>query len=240
MASGTGNARAAGRSGGKSAGPANRPAGKGTGRSTGKKGSTRLRTPVAPIRSGPPWGLIAIGVAIALFATVVIGYAVHQGNVAKKTPAERINGVVNYRNNEKLARNHVSTAVKYAQSPPVGGNHNPVWENCMGDVYPAAIANEHAVHSMEHGAVWVTYNPSLPKSQVAALTADVRGKTYVLMSPYPGLTSPISLQAWGYQLKVKQASDKRIKQFISTLSQTASVEPGAACAGGTSKTGPGL
>jgi len=233
MASTTGSARPAGKSGGK---PGSRP----TGKAGGKKGSSRLRTPVAPIKTGPPWGLIGIGVAIALFAALVIGYAVYQINDAKKPAAERIQGVVNYRKTEKLARNHVNTNVKYAQTPPVGGNHNPIWQDCMGDVYTAQVANEHAVHSLEHGAAWITYNPSLAKSQVAELAAKVRGKNYLMMSPYPGLKSPISLQAWGYQLKVDKASDKRIGQFVSAYSRTASVEPGATCSGGVLKTGTNL
>ncbi len=57
-----------------------------------------------------------------------------------------------------LSRNHVTKTVKYPMEPPVGGNHNPVWMNCNGDVYGKAINNMNAVHSLEHGAVWVTYN----------------------------------------------------------------------------------
>ena len=39
------------------------------------------------------------------------------------------------------------------------------------------------------------------------------------MSPYPGLDAPISLQAWGYQLKVDNADDPRIDDFIKALRQ---------------------
>jgi hypothetical protein len=106
------------------------------------------------------------------------------------------------------------------------------------DLYTAPIDNEHAVHSLEHGAVWVAYRPDLPKNQVNALAKKVRGKDYMLMSPFPGLDKPISLQAWGYQLKVESASDDRIDRFISAFRRTASVEPGATCSQGTTtKTG---
>ncbi|PZS28648.1 MAG: hypothetical protein DLM59_14280 [Pseudonocardiales bacterium] len=222
----TGRPPAKSGSGGK---PGSRPAGKGGARPRGKAA-------VAPIKPGLPWGLIAIGVAIAMFAVAVIGYAVYQVDQSKKPPAARISDISDF-HKTKYGRDHVTTHVKYAQSPPVGGNHNGIWQNCMGDVYPAQIANEHAVHSLEHGAVWITYRPGLAKSEIDKLASKVKGKPYMLMSPYPGLSSPISLQAWGYQLKVKSASDKRINTFIDALSNKGAPEPGGNCANGVTKTG---
>ena len=59
-----------------------------------------------------------------------------------------------------------------------------------------------------------------------------------MLSPYPGLKSPISLQAWGEQLFVDKAGDKRIKRFLSLFTNPAwNLEPGAACQG-TTATGP--
>jgi hypothetical protein len=102
----------------------------------------------------------------------------------------------------------------------------------MGDVYDSEIAKEQATHSMEHGAVWITYRPDLPKAQVDELASKVRNQTFMLMSPYPGLDAPISLQAWGYQLKLNDVTDKRIDQFIDALRINATQEPQAGCSGG--------
>jgi hypothetical protein len=57
------------------------------------------------------------------------------------------------------------------------------------------------------------------------------------MAPYPGLDKPISLQAWGFQLKVDNADDSRIDDFITNLKQNASVEPGAVCSSGVTDQG---
>ncbi len=70
---------------------------------------------------------------------------------------------------------------------------------------------------IEHGAVWITYQPGLAADQVATLSKLVTGVDRMAMSPYPDLKTPISLQAWDYQLFVNSADDPRIKQFILAL-----------------------
>jgi hypothetical protein len=126
----------------------------------------------------------------------------------------------------------VTTPVDYKQIPPVGGDHNPTWLNC--GVYDAPVHNENAVHSMEHGAVWITYQPDLPADQVTKLQDAAKGQSYVIVSPYDGLPAPVVASAWGYQLKLDSASDPRLEQFIRTFEQGPQTpEPGAACVGGT-------
>ncbi|MGW7409034.1 DUF3105 domain-containing protein [Streptomyces sp. NPDC054833] len=136
----------------------------------------------------------------------------------------------------KLARTHVTTSVKYPMHPPVGGNHNPVWLNCNGDVYTSAVKDENAVHSLEHGAVWVTYTSKADKADVDALAAKVKKTPYTLMSPYENQAAPLILSAWGHQLTVKSASDPAVDKFFSTYVQGKQTpEPGASCTGGTMK-----
>jgi hypothetical protein len=193
---------------------------------------------------------VAAGTAAALFVVATMKdkmsgvSSTHAGRGEPRTWQERaaaIPGIVDYLETEPdllKAALHVNGNVTYPQSPPVGGKHNPIWQNCMGDVYTAPLANEHAVHSMEHGTVWITYRPDLPADQIEALAKKVRGNSYMMLSPYPGLDKPISLQDWGYQLKVDNASDTRIDDFIRALRQNDSQETGARCDGGI--TSPGL
>ncbi len=113
--------------------------------------------------------------------------------------------------------NHIQGVIQYNTSPPVGGNHSQYWADCSGTVYPNAIASENAVHSLEHGAVWITYKPGLAADQVATLSKLVAGNDRMLMSPYPDLKANVSLQSWDYQLFVDSASDPRIAAFIQAL-----------------------
>ncbi|MBQ0849534.1 DUF3105 domain-containing protein [Streptomyces sp. NPDC057621] len=136
----------------------------------------------------------------------------------------------------KLTQNHVTKDVKYPMEPPVGGDHNQVWMNCNGDVYEDAIKNENAVHSLEHGAVWVTYNSKASDADVKALAEKVKKTPYSLMSPVEDQKDPIMLSAWGHQRTVKSASDPDVGTFFETYVQGEQTpEPGAACTNGLSK-----
>ncbi|MER8222738.1 DUF3105 domain-containing protein [Streptomyces sp. NPDC094143] len=136
----------------------------------------------------------------------------------------------------KLSRNHVTKAVKYATQPPVGGDHNQVWMNCNGDVYTKEINNTNAVHSLEHGAVWVTYNAAAKKADVEALAAKVKKTPYTLMSPLDDQKDPIMLSAWGHQRTVTGADDPNVDKFFEKFVQGEQTpEPGAACTNGLSQ-----
>ncbi|MER5468655.1 DUF3105 domain-containing protein [Streptomyces sp. NPDC002935] len=135
-----------------------------------------------------------------------------------------------------LARNHVTKTVTYPMEPPVGGDHNQVWMNCNGDVYTKAVNNMNAVHSLEHGAVWVTYNDKASDADVKALAAKVKKTPYTLMSPVEDQKDPIMLSAWGKQRSVTGASDKNVDAFFSQFVQGKQTpEPGAACTNGLSQ-----
>jgi hypothetical protein len=130
------------------------------------------------------------------------------------------------------SRQHVRGRVSYPQTPPVGGNHWPVWQNC--GFYNRPIADENGVHSLEHGAVWITYRPDLPRRGVSALRAIADRQTYILVSPYPGLKNPVVVSAWGRQLRLNSVRDSRLEQFIKVFRLAESApERGGPCTGGT-------
>jgi hypothetical protein len=207
----------------------------GAGGARGGKGG-RTRPPTQVVAQQRPWGLIAAAVAVVVFAAAAIGYAlvqVNKANADKIESADEIKGLQSF--DYAAGQNHVTTPVEYKESPPVGGPHDPNWADCTGSVYAVDIRHENAVHALEHGAVWITYNPDeVSKADVAKLGELVDGESYRLMSPYAGLDSPISVQSWNHQLKVDSADDIRIKQFADFLTQNDEIkghypEIGASC-----------
>ncbi|HJQ00363.1 MAG TPA: DUF3105 domain-containing protein [Jatrophihabitans sp.] len=196
---------------------------------TGKPVPNRAQSKKIVNKRQTPWGLIITTVVIVALAVGVIFYAVNSGK--KKSTANDPNKIPGIVHKTFSSGNHENGVIKYADSPPFGGPHAPVWADCTGTVYPEQIASENAVHDLEHGAVWITYKPGLAASQVDVLTQLVSGQQYMLLTPYAGLKTNISLQAWGYQLFLDSATDPRIKQFITDLrlSQTNTPELGASC-----------
>ncbi|MGP4110014.1 DUF3105 domain-containing protein [Streptomyces sp. 4N509B] len=131
---------------------------------------------------------------------------------------------------DDLGRNHVEGTVDYPMSPPAGGDHSAVWLDCNATVYDEPVTNEQAVHGLEHGAVWVTYTDQASEEDLATLRERVENTPYSFMSPYQDQDSPITLTAWGHQLDVDDANDKRVGTFFARYVQGEQTpEPGATC-----------
>jgi hypothetical protein len=130
-------------------------------------------------------------------------------------------------------REHNNQAVlPPGDAPPAGGVHHDDWLNC--GVYREPVEAARANHSLEHGAVWLTYREDVAAADVALLEARAEALDYLLVSPYPSQTSPIVVTAWGVQLELSSAADARLDTFIRQyrLGPTAP-ESGGACSGGT-------
>lgn len=171
-------------------------------------------------------GLAGLAVAAALAGVVALVVA------SREDWGRRPGLATGIRIFENLERNHVPGSVSYPQTPPVGGNHNPVWQNC--GFYDEPIPTERGVHSLEHGAVWVTHSFDLPADQVDALRRWAAGEPYLLVSPWAeSLPSPVVASSWGRQLELPSASDDRLSQFIRAFVKGPNTpEPGAPCSGG--------
>lgn len=166
----------------------------------------------------------AIIVASIVVGVSILGYLLY----LSLRPEPEITGIVNH---PRPSAGHESDIVyEFTELPPVGGTHNPAWQNC--GIYDQPVEAQYAIHSMEHGAVWITYQPELAQEDVNQLQDMVRGEGYIILSPWPNLQSPIVMTAWGLQLELDSADDGRIQDFIDRYRvgpQTP--ERGASCSG---------
>ena len=187
------------------------------------KSSKRVRSRPQEQPSSPRWQVWGL-VALVTLLVLVVGYAAYESFRG----TEGIEGVTFL---GSQAQGHQQGPIEYAIAPPAGGIHNPAWQNC--GIYEQPVASENAVHSLEHGAVWITYDPNLAEEEVEQLRNVARGRGYVLLSPFEGLPAPVVASAWGIQLPLDDAGDERLPRFISEYAQgPQSPEPGAPCTGG--------
>lgn len=128
-----------------------------------------------------------------------------------------------------LGRDHVICA-DYERTPPASGAHFPAWQNC--GIYTRPIQDQTAVHSLEHGAVWVAHRPGLDAALWQTITDRLRSERFALVAPYHGLQNTIVLTAWTRQLAVDDWSDPAVEDFLdSYLGRYSPVAPeaGASC-----------
>lgn len=135
---------------------------------------------------------------------------------------------------------HQDGNIEYPQPVPPGGKHSAAWQNC--GIYDEPVPPEPIVHSLEHGAVWIAYQPDLPSGQVEMLrelvqqAQQARGEPLVLLAPLPAqspMDAPIVVTAWRVQLQLEDAADERLVQFLDRYQNGPfAPEPGAPCSGG--------
>lgn len=173
-------------------------------------------------------GTVITFLITGVLSAVLIGIFVIGGGGQSTAPTvSSISGLKTYDINE---RTHTPESVTYEHTPAVAGKHDPTWANCVGMVYEEPLRTEKAVHSLEHGAVWITYKPDIDSEIIDGLKAKVTGRPYLMMSPVADQTDPVMMAAWNNQLSVTSAEDERVDQFIQAFAQSPQApEPGAPC-----------
>lgn len=167
---------------------------------------------------------VAIAVVVGGLAAWI--FIPRRGSYSPGSSGVTIDGVQTFLN----PTGHTLDPVTYPQTPPAGGEHNPTWLNC--GIYGESVPNTYAVHALEHGAVWVTYDPTLGADAIATLRSHLPS-SYVILSPYVGLPSRVVLSAWNAQLQLDSPDDPRLPQFFEEYWRSQNVpEPGALCTGG--------
>ncbi|MBC9731917.1 DUF3105 domain-containing protein [Nocardioides marmotae] len=186
--------------------------------------------------AGPPspqrdrFTVVALAsIAVAALLLVAVGVPVAVGQMRSEEAADVERDLSEVVAVEDLSTEHTTGDVTYPHTPPIGGPHHPRWLDC--GVYDEPVREENVVHDLEHGTVWITYDPDLSADDVAALAEQLPANG--ILSPYPDLPAPVVVTVWGRQLRLVGADDPRLGLFVETFGggETAP-EPFASCAGG--------
>jgi hypothetical protein len=167
-----------------------------------------------------------IGIVLSIMSPVVIAIVVTIIIVSAQTKPVPL-GLQTW---DDLEATHVEGSVNYEMTPPAGGPHNPTWLNC--GIYDAPQVDENAVHSLEHGAVWITYDPAETTAAELAELRDLTPATFAILSPYSGLGPSMAISAWGAQLRFTDVYDPAVADFFQAYWRSSNApEPGAPCTG---------
>ncbi len=177
--------------------------------------------------------IIALGVLVLV---ALLGYQYHRASQPPRggDPHNDIPALKATKYYDFTGGDHRTDPIRYAQVPPAGGPHDPVWDDC--GAYDEPVRNENAVHDLEHGTVWITYRPGLDAADVQSLQSRLQtlksGKW--MLSPYPGLPSPVVVTVWNAQLDLTGADDPRLPRFLAFYGDghTAPEAAFATCKGG--------
>lgn len=177
-----------------------------------------------------------LGIVAAIVALVLVAAGVTTVLVINAVPQQVDDELVSGDYQDRLQlfpdleATHTESRVSYDQSPPVGGPHNPAWLNC--GVYDEEQQNENVVHTLEHGAVWIAYDPAATTDDEIAALVALAPDTYTVISPYDGLGEAMAISAWGAQLRFTEADDPAVTDFLTEFWRSPdSPEPNAPCTG---------
>jgi hypothetical protein len=129
-----------------------------------------------------------------------------------------------------VVRTHVTTAVDYTghSNPPSYGPHHAVLRDAQDNivtprptgVYTTEQPDEDLVHNLEHGHVWISYNPNMlsasDRTALEQLVNDGGTDTGVIVTPRSRNTSPIVLTSWVHQMSLNTFNANTIRDFIVT------------------------
>jgi hypothetical protein len=120
---------------------------------------------------------------------------------------------------------HVSGDIDYSDytNPPTYGPHHPTVSGVVPrptGVYDTEQDDEDLVHNLEHGHVWISYNPLfLDADDVQALEELVVSfgqDAGVILTPRSINTSVIALASWGHLLELNEYNEATIREFAAT------------------------
>lgn len=190
--------------------------------------------PTAPTRAPKPqWrqtfdsygGFWTLAIVIAAVLTVgSIVYASARASSQRAVSTDPLMG----EENPLTSADHVSSESQLiipAGQPPTAGPHFASPQP-LG-IYEEPINDGNALHSLEHGIIWISYNPDkLDEASVKKLwDLAKKNNNDVIVSPRKGNTMAVAAASWRRLLKQDSLNIEELQRFITT-NRNRSPEPG--------------
>lgn len=153
--------------------------------------------------------------AIVGLLGAAIGWFVIVQLAPQRTPAA-IHGHPVMDFDESGVNEHVSGSVDYETTPPTHGPHASAPAAC--GMHSEPIPDENMVHSLEHGAVGLLYEPTLAIEDIRTLE-EIAGSYdgRVFSAPYPDIPTPIAVTSWGEMMRLDSLDAGAVREYIETF-----------------------
>ena len=118
-----------------------------------------------------------------------------------------------------LGQQHVlpsSPLIMYNSNPPTSGPHYST--PAQSGIYDTEFPDRELIHNIEHGHIWISYRPDLPKDEIEQLAVIAKSYgTKIIMAPRAKNDSPIAIVAWQHLLKLSTVDEAQIRAFMNAL-----------------------
>ncbi|MFN2526839.1 MAG: DUF3105 domain-containing protein [Actinomycetota bacterium] len=113
---------------------------------------------------------------------------------------------------------HRSGPQQYESVPPVSGPHDPGAAPC--GVHDTQPTDENFVHTLEHGAVAILYDPTLELEEIQAIEAIVSDfDSHTVSAPYTGMPDPIAVASWSRLMRLETLDEDAVREYIDKYRQ---------------------
>lgn len=165
-------------------------------------------------------GFLTVG---AIVGAIVIVGAIFITNRPESTSrdvsTEELRGTAIAATDPATDRAHVSDPLQVEipeGEPPTRGPHFAVPQSV--GVYEQQVPDGNTIHSLEHGIIWISYNPTLADEDTINQLEDL-GEEFsadTIIAPRPENASPIIAVSWGQILKLDSFDKAQLEDFVRT------------------------
>lgn len=167
-------------------------------------------------------GFLTIGAVVIAVVVVAAIFVVNRGGDSQTSTdvadGELMGSAVAV-TDSKTDRQHISDPLLLQipkGEPPTRGPHFAV-PHATG-IFQQAIPDGNAIHSLEHGIVWISYNPNKVDKDTIKKIEDL-GRQYavdVIVSPRPDNDKAIDAVSWGQIMTFDKFDKDTLEKFITT------------------------
>ncbi|MGH2808302.1 MAG: DUF3105 domain-containing protein [Actinomycetota bacterium] len=169
-------------------------------------------------------------IVIATVTAALVWFFFLRGAIPDSIAGHEIEHYQTFAQESRSQQLHVEGEItNYESNPPVSGEHHAMPAAC--GVYSQPLPEEDYVHTLEHGAVGLLYQPTLDPEQIEQLEAIVQDyESHMFSMPYPQLEEdPVVVTAWAHLMRLDGVDGEAIREFTDVFREGGDAPEEADC-----------